>query len=326
MKDLLLYKILHNIKLQKQTTTELNLLIKHSYQISLSFLKSRFPADNPFLKTESLSLEDLAMDAIVPLFVNNSEGILGLNRAIKLWDKKIDNEANAEFFLAQIIWKRTEQTITSLLKERDPIFEKILKTLSVCIVNNELKKIYHFGTVFIVKKKVRLITGEILTDDFFTNIPLSFFKLKQISLFNKLFEYIENESDFFPAIPLNKLVKRVKLFHFQSYKNNYSNNKNFNDEFIYKEIINRSLKIIDTKLSTFYVGKNKISRKEADYIMNSFFDIALDATNGGIHGSLYSYLYKNNPKLSQKEFYTKYHNIMNYLFNQFKTEIIKNFE
>jgi len=326
MKQIFTSNILHNILEHKHTTAELNSLIESCYNISLSILKSKFSTNGLQLFYDGLQIEDVAMDAIIPLFVNNSEGLLGIERSMMVWDKNIDDEAEAEHFLVQIIWKRVEQTITKLLKERDPIFEKIHKTLTTCIYNEKLKKIHHIGTVYVLREETSCKSKNFMDDEFFQSIPSSFFKLKQIKLFDKIFEFIKSESNFDLAIPLNNLVKKIKFYYFQSYRANYSTQTKFDDNFIYNDIVDKGLKTIDDKIETYYVGRNKISGKDADYIMSSFNNISLDVKNGGIHGSLYSYLEKSKPSLTQNEFYSEYHNIMNYLFNQFKMEIVKNFE
>ena len=119
---------------------EINFLIDKSYRISISFLKTKFKTNLHFLRDDNNTLEDIAMDSIVPLFVNNSSGKLGLARAMQKWDDNLDSEDSVEYFLSRIVWRRVDQTVTGILKERDPFFEKILKTLNVCINTTELKK------------------------------------------------------------------------------------------------------------------------------------------------------------------------------------------
>lgn len=302
---------------------ELNFIIKKSYLLSLSFIKAKYKFFFNSIRSQESNLQDLAMDSIIPLFVKNPDGKLGLKRSLEKWNDKIESASEADYFLSRIIWRRVDQTFTKILKERDPIFEKILKTLNICIRNNPYKKLRYFGTVLIVKDSNTQPFGEIIDEDNFNLIPEYLFGLKQSELFNSLFEYIINETNYYPAIPLNLLVKRIKYFHTKMFQSPNENSAHTIDEISLTEVIKTSLSDVKEKLDVYYVTKNKLEDKEAEMIYAAFKSISKDMLNGGMHDSLYFYINDKNKTISREIFYSKYHHIMNYLLTRFKTNLTK---
>ena len=67
--------ILNKIKFSEPSRLELNFLISKSYQISISFLKSKFASKLDFLSGDQHGIEEIAMDAIVPFFVKSSNNM-----------------------------------------------------------------------------------------------------------------------------------------------------------------------------------------------------------------------------------------------------------
>jgi hypothetical protein len=314
-------EILNKLNSYKLDRQELNFLIKKSYTISISFLKSKFKSNLYFLRDDVNSIEDIAMDSIVPLFVKNASGNLGICRAIEKWSDNLDTVDSAEYFLSRIIWRRVDQTVTNILRERDPIFTKILKSLNISIKNNEFKKLRYFGTVLVLQKSNSNIFGQIINEQHFNEIPEKYFSYKQTLLFYKLFEYLVSETTYYPAIPLNLLVKRIKNYYF----NNFFHSDNFisssEENFSLKEIVDESLFDLKEKLFHLYVTNNKLNREDALLIYSAFINISKDMINGGIKDSLYFYLKDYKSTLPRDIFYKKYHPIMNYLLTLFKARI-----
>jgi hypothetical protein len=317
--------LFEKVKFSNPSRIELNYLIAKSYTISVSFLKAKFSNNLTFLKSGEYTLEDIAMDAIVPLFVENSSGEIGLKRSLSQWNDKIESECDANYFLTRVIWKRVDQTVTKILKERDPIFEKILKTLKVCIQNNNYKKTRYFGTVYVLEDSDKKIEGRVIDEESFNKIPAAYFGYKQSELFDRLFEYIKSSTDCCPAIPLNLLVKRIK----HNYTDEFAHSQDFinkTEENIHlKDLMDSSLENVKEKLDVYYVANNKLSRDDAELIYQSFNDISKDMLNGGMHDGLYSYLKYHKSSLSREDFYSDYHHIMKYLFNRFKSKITLHF-
>lgn len=319
-KKLCIYEAIIKLRKNDLSRHELNYLIEKSYQISSAFLKSKYGSK---LSITQKNIDDIAMDAIVPLFTVKSNGNIGILNSLLKWNNEIEMESDADFFLSSIIWRRVEQTVSKELKENDPIFAKILKTLNTCIKNNELKKIRYFGTVLVVKKKFEDLDRKIIDEINFNLIPKEIFGLKQLTLFEKLFEYLENETEFHDAIPLNLLVKRIKRFYSSSYEYN-SKNYNTEDQFYLVEIVRDALNDVKEKIEVYYLKNNKLTESDAESIYNALGSISKDLLNGGINDSLYAYLRDFQPTLTKEEFYKSYHPIMNYLLKRLKNNIFDN--
>ena len=300
---------------------EINFLIYKSYRISNSLLKTKFKTNLHFLRDDIHSIEDIAMDSIVPLFVYNGSGQLGLTRAILKWNDSLDSEESAEYFLSRIIWRRVDQTVTGILRERDPIFAKILKTLNISILHNKFKKYRYFGTVLVVQNRDSKIFGKIIDKDNFYDIPENLFSHKQASLFNKLFEHLVAETNYYPAIPLNLLVKRIKSYYTS---NNYIPShylENSDEKISLNEIVTSGMEALRRKIDNYYIANNKLNCVDGDFIYSAFKNISRDMLNGGINESLYFYLKDFKKDLTREVFYAKYHHIMNYLLSKLKNSI-----
>ena len=79
-----LHIILSRFRTNNQSRKDINYLIEKSYIISLSFLKVNFKSKLQFLKSDTQSIEDIAMDAIVPLFVKSKFDLLGIQSLLYL--------------------------------------------------------------------------------------------------------------------------------------------------------------------------------------------------------------------------------------------------
>ena len=134
MKGISPYLLLQKINSNTISQRELKQLIEVSYHIASSFLNNSYKSKFSNLIDNQDAIRDLSIDTILPLFIRNNSGILGIKRALDNWNDPILNDADVNFFLSKIIWKRADQTVTKLLKEQDPIFCKILKTLNLCFL------------------------------------------------------------------------------------------------------------------------------------------------------------------------------------------------
>lgn len=317
----LLKTIFQKVSTSDLSRKEINYLIEISYRISISFLKTKFKNKIIFITYNESNIEDIAMNSIVSLFIKNTNGKIGIARSLEKWDDSLETESDCMYFLSRIIWRRVDQTIIKILKERDPIFEKILKTLNVCINNTELKKIRYFGTVLILENNNTQVCKEVINDDEFNLLPEKLFGNKQSELFRNIFEYLKINTDFYPAIPLNMLVKRVKSFYFSNKIEYPYITENSYHELSLNEIVEDSLSNIREKLDIYYVSKNKLCSKDAENIYAAFNIISKDMLNGGMHDSLYCYLKDFDKSLTRETFYSKFHPIMNYLLTLFKDNI-----
>ncbi|MBK8946910.1 MAG: hypothetical protein IPM32_16800 [Ignavibacteriae bacterium] len=318
MKENNLLHLTHKIKNETITQTEINFLIEHTFKIAISFLKNNYKAKINHNLYYQDTIEDLAIDSIVPLFIKNNTGILGIKRSLENWTTPIISEEDAAFFFSKIIWKRTDQALTNLIKEKDPFFEKIIKNLNLCVAKNNLKKLRYFGTVYIVRDDLIELDSNLIKYDSFRLIPNEIFGFKQIVLFDKLFEYLRTKTEFTLAIPLNLLVRRIKEFYLENSRYNENEIVNEYDEFIYEDILKNGLNSIQEKIDIFYIPNERLSKDEAELMMASFHDIAKDMLNGEMSGSLFDYLKFRNNNLTSEQFYKNYHTIMNNLLKNLK--------
>ena len=317
-------EILINSKSRDLNRTEINQLIDKSFQISIAFLKSKFSSQLPFLKDEFYTIEDIAMDAIIPLYINNKYGELGILRSLMKWNDKLESSSDAEYFLSRIIWRRVDQTVMKVFKQRDPIFDKILKSINVCIKNNNFIKVRYFGTVYVMQNRGSLITDEVISEESFNTISDDYFAIKHNDIFHKLFEHLIIETDYAPAIPLNQLVKRIKMYHASRLQSYQKSNTAADDSLTLDEIVDEGMSNLKRRLNDFYLTKNRISQEEFNSIYSAFNNISKDMLNGGIKCSLFKYLSDFQPSLSSDTFYSKYHHIMNYLLTGLKNNIAAN--
>jgi len=128
------------IKLKDQAIDQrgINQLILLSSRIAYSFLKSK-KKNHFIIPDQASSIMDIAIDAVTPLFLkNNRTGLLGLQTSLLNWNTTLETEEQAQFFLHKVVWNRIEQHLSGLLKEADPVFARILKTLYYHINENEI--------------------------------------------------------------------------------------------------------------------------------------------------------------------------------------------
>ena len=263
--------------------------------------------------------KQLSHDSISQLFVNNSSGIMNLQQSYKNWEKEIVDESDIDFFLHGLVWKGLEQNIYNLQKESDPIFAKIHKTISVGVSQNNYRKVNHFGTVYIIPELYYEIEGPVISAEEFLLFPANLFLFKQKKLLDGLIEYIQKNTEYFPAIPLNLLVKQIKEIYLC---------KNFRaddcDEFRLIEvsdIITNVRDNISEKIIKSYVEKGKLNKEESNKIIQIFNNISDDLMDGGMHLSLIDYFENMFCETGKNEYYSKYQKILNYLFNIYRDEI-----
>ena len=135
-----------------------------------------------------------------------------------------------------------------------------------------------------------------------------------------LLNYIENETEYFPAIPVNTLVNKIKHISFEGYfEANESTNHLLNYEL--KESVNLGLNNAMQKLYYSYIENKKLTESEIQSFENTLNDIAFDLKNGGLKPGLYDYLKINMPELKKELFHLKYQNILEYLLKIMKKRV-----
>ena len=327
MKDKQLLNILFRIKNNSYSDSDLNGLANYCINLSVHYLNKKHLS---FFSSRNNSLEkveDIAVDSITPLFVTSgSEDSIGLQKSLSQWNKPIEDEGDADFFINRIVWNRTEQTIVSLYKQNDPFFAKIYKTITTCISENNFKKLSFLGTNYIVSESDEKLSGDLISQAYFENLPDSLFFKKQSTLISGLLNYFDKHTQFFPAIPLNLLIKKIKYLSLRDY-NESSIDERDNLELILslKPAMNICLEEVRIKLDN-YRTQNKLSDTEYKCFLNVFNNISDDLMNGGGLISLYEYLLIEMPELTRKLFYKKYHRPLSYVFELFRSHVSEQLE
>lgn len=313
--------VLENIVRKSVSEEEINYLIKYCIKIAVGQLKSKYAKE--IYSFTDLSINDIAIDSITHLFVKNNSGQLGIAVAAESWNSDLEDNSDVDYFLHKIVWKSVTQQVFRLLKEKDPFFEKINRTLSSRLKEFGFKKVKYFGTVYIIKQDYE-IGGSLITEKEFHTLPSYLFRKKQFKLINGLIRYIEKNTNHFPAIPFNSLIRKLKLLNsLESVTLEEAITEVSMQDPGVDQILEKSLSEFNSKLKNSYLDKDKISYKEYEIILTVFNSIAHDMKNGGLGGGLYSY-FSHYHNISSDEYYEKYNGIMSYMLKHFK-EIIKNF-
>jgi hypothetical protein len=73
------------------------------------------------------------------------------------------------------------------------------------------------GTIYIVPSEYNEIRGRIIREDEFNQIPTSLFNFNN-KILQKIFSYIQKDTEFADAIPLNLLILRIKEAEISSFE------------------------------------------------------------------------------------------------------------
>lgn len=300
-----------------------NHLIDVSYKLALYKIKKNFHRIITLKNKWDLSVEDMAMEGVSNLFVTNSKReMMNIRCSLISWNEPIRDNKEAVSFLNKMVSSSVDQYINRMFREADPFFSKVLDGINFTIKHNHYKKQNYFGSVYIVKKFCGEIPGNIIGYEEFLKIPVNLKKTKK-DLLCWYFDYLEQNTSFFPAIPLNTLIEKL-LGH----------NRNSTDNVLIKapspfnristdDIIACSLTEITSKFQTSYIDKKKLTSEDAEIISAAMADIALDLREGNSIGSLPGYIKMYKDDLSKEEYRIVYQNIFEYLVKTFKHLIAK---
>jgi len=88
----------------KYSQPEVNHLIELAHSYSLTYLRYRYKNLSKVLLAEDVTLQELAIDAIAPLFERDYAGVfIKIKKAFDEWEPKIETEEKALFFLNRIV-------------------------------------------------------------------------------------------------------------------------------------------------------------------------------------------------------------------------------
>lgn len=312
--------ILKSICENKASRTKVNHLIELTHSFTYSYLKYRYKNLNKVLMAEDLTLQELAIDSIAPLFERDEAGsFIKLIKAFNEWEPKIESEDQATFFLNRVTAKSTEKYVSELLRQSDPFFSKILDSINYLIEKHNFKKKLIIGTTYIVEDEDFKKIGSLPDSKFISELPIELFRHNN-EILMRVFSYIKTNSDRSPAIPLNSLVLKIKHIKAETYDlSDTSTNGNGSE---IDSILKKALDIAFTKMQETYVNKGKLEESEADRIKKAIESIVYDMRDGGINPGLHKYLMEKIPNLTFENYEIRYQNIFEYLYKILKKEII----
>ncbi len=300
--------------------SELNHLIELTQSYAFTYLKYRYKNLHKVFMVEDLTLEELAIDAIAPLFERNDNGVfVKLKQGFENWKPPIETEEKALFFLNRMVAKSVEKYVSELLRQSDPFFSKILDSLTYYIEKNGFKKKQILGTTFIVEDDSKVKMGCLPDSQFLSEIHSDLF-WDLNTLIPKLFSYIKENTSFESAIPLNALVMRIKMAKTSAVS--FSEQTNVGNDIVVESILNSVFNSAIHKLRESYTQKGKLSNDESCRIERAIKNIIQDMRDGGINPGLHKYFLEQFPMLTMKDYENKYQNIFEYLYKFLKKEIM----
>lgn len=310
---------LTNISERDVSRSEVNHLIELSQSYAYTYLKYRFKNLSKVLMAEDLTLQELAIDAIAPLFERNETGIfVKITKAFNEWEPKIDSEEKAVFFLNRIVSKSVEKYVSELLRQSDPFFSKILDSVCYLIEKQNYKKKQMLGTTYIVEDENIKRIGTLPDSKFIYELPIDLFIINN-KILEEIFGFIKIKTDRTSAIPLNALVIKIKQIKSSSF--NFSDSSSNGNETEIDSIVNKALISTITKMQESYQKKNKIDENEASGIKKALENIIYDMRDGGINLGLHKYFLEQFSELNFEDYESRYQNIFEYLFKVLKKEI-----
>ena len=90
------------------SSADVNILAKYCFGISKSYLQSKFNNIYKLEYYEQYTLDEIALDSIVPLFEKRKGDFeFIIIRSFKNWRNPIEDNINADYFVHKIVWNRT---------------------------------------------------------------------------------------------------------------------------------------------------------------------------------------------------------------------------
>lgn len=142
-------------------------------------------------------------------------------------------------------------------------------------------------------------------------------------MIKNIFARIKSETDFFPAIPMNALIRKIKSVsgNFLIQSSPESHSENFEELFNVDRIVNKSLSAVYDRIDRFYLGKGKLTGTESSVFKNVLLELSEDMKDGGISRGLYEYIKPHMSDLSKEDYYKRYQQSLDYLLRLLKKEI-----
>lgn len=299
---------------------DINFIVENSVKIASCYVNHEIKKIRKLILAEEIEAEDIAIESISPLFETDSQNkTMKLIESFRRWEPPIETEADAMFFMNKVIANRVSQHISHMLKSSDPIFSKILDSINYYSKKSGYYKIHFMGSVYISESESFDAREKLISFDEFELLPFYIFQ-KNKNVLKNILSYIKKETDYYPAIPLNALIIKLKslFINDMAFK---SQDTQFQTKYESLEIIKIGLERASEKLESSYYQKGKINSSEKKIFLNTLTLIAQDLGNGGVNPGLYKYLNVYMKNLSRSEYNAKYHHILEYLLKVMKLTI-----
>lgn len=314
-----IFSLLRSVEKCSYSAKQVNLLIELAHHYSYLYLSHHYKNQYKNLLSEDVTLSELAIDAIAPLFERDENGrFVKLETAFKNWHPPIETEEQAAFFLNKIVAKSVEKYVSEILRNSDPFFSKILDSITYICTKQSISKKQIIGTTYLVEDNKNLKIGSLPDSTFINNLPSHYFYDLNITI-STIFEHIKANTDKAVAIPLNAFVQKIKQV--RSAEMNLKTTVKPDLNFEVDAIVEKALSSTLNKLRDSYGRKGKLSEQEVTGIEQALHNIAFDLKDGGINTGLHKYLMEQLKDISFEEYKCKYQNTLEYLFKVLKKEI-----
>ncbi|MGE5458292.1 MAG: hypothetical protein ACM3RX_08045 [Methanococcaceae archaeon] len=294
-------------------------LVRICSQISFKYLKKRHSKISKLIVRNNVSLEEASIEAILPLFIEKEDKPGQLKRYFIENPELLNDEDLTRLAIFKIVWNLVEQHIATMLSEADPFFSKIKRGLEYQIEKKGFSKLAYFGNIYIVKNNEVMLNGKVLHTEDFDEMPFySFCKADEYFL-DEVFNYLIEETCYFPAIPFNALIKKIQeltLLNWSLESHSFNDNTVISDINV-REIVQFARKSANEKLGVYY-RKQKINDQELEAFKKAINLMCDDLIDGGISRGLIEYL-----ELGINGNFTKYYNILDYMKKIIKDSVAK---
>lgn len=298
---------------------ELNFLIELFQNFAFTYFKYRYKNLGRILLAEDVTLQELSIDAISPLFERDEMGVfIKIKSAFEKWQPPIFTEEQALFFLNRLVSKSVEKYVALLLRQSDPFFSKILDSINYLIEKQGYKRKQIIGTTYIVEDVNLEKIGTLPDSKFISELPIELFA-DNSKIISKTIEYIKINPERERAIPLNAFVLKIKQIKASSY--NLPDSTTNGNQTEIDSITSKAIEVTINKMNESYLQKDKINFIEANAIKKAVESIIYDMRDGGINPGVHKYLIEQIPDLTFENYEKKYQNIFEYLIKILKKEI-----
>lgn len=264
-----------------------------------------------------LSIDDVAIDAVASLFTyNNKMKMINLKSALIKYSNSIETGKEALSALGKVIDMAIYQNINKILRESDLFFSKTLDIINYGLRKGDVKKVNHWGVAYLVLEGADHSDKRFIDPEEFAGIEIDP-TVPEMEAVSKLFDYLERNTDYSPAVPLNAFIEKYLFCSRNHVESLPAADTEFFGRYSVHDILDKSLSFTFKRLEKYYAGK--YSDREITLFKKSLVSIAEDMRAG--HGSwaIHEYFIAAAGSMTKAEYEEKYRNILEYLLKIFKS-------